>query len=221
MARVVLIEDEALMARPVVDILVDYGHEVKTFTHGRTALKELASPSQHVDVLLLDLGLPDIDGFDMLCSFQQISRAPVIVLTSLDNETAVALALEKGAVDYIRKPFTRLEGVARVEAALRRTVTQPAPAHEPRKCGPLVIDRARHVCEWNGKTVELGRAQLECLWILADDPTRPKPRDALKRATGVEYIDGVIRELRDTFGDDTIINVHGIGWRLGDAFLVS
>ena len=220
MKKIALVEDEASIAVRVSDMLIAAGFDVTTFADGESALKGLAMTP--ADLVLLDLGLPGIDGFEVLRRLLLHSQVPVFVLTNRNDEIAATLAIKMGAKDYIRKPFKQFEDVARIEAAVTGNVqTPPISQLSVRECGKLLLDSKRQICKWQGESLELGRAEFALLWTLAEDPIRPRSREELQKATSVASIGDIITELQRKFGDDgkAIKNVRGRGWRLGDGFL--
>jgi DNA-binding response OmpR family regulator len=188
--RVLLIEDDETIAEPLVEGL---GHFGLTVDHVATGAEGLRSP--YGDVVLLDLGLPDMDGIDVCRGIRQVSDVPVIILSARGEEADRVLGLELGADDYLAKPFSMRELVARVRAVTRRTQrsqataeapsittayeppssppppssyeSAPQPPYEP---GPLVVDRrTRQV--WVGEIpVTLTPKEFELLALLTEDP---------------------------------------------------
>src|SRR5215472_18432034 len=119
MPQVLLVEDDAAIRVALTRSLHDQGHVVRTAVSGITALSDVVE--QKPDVVLLDLGLPDIDGADVLSMLRAVSDVPVIVATARDDESEIVRLLDLGADDYVIKPFTAAQLTARVRAFLRRT----------------------------------------------------------------------------------------------------
>src|SRR5262250_3019073 len=119
MPQVLLVEDDAAIRVALTRSLHDQGHVVRTAVSGITALS--AAVEQKPDVVLLDLGLPDIDGADVLSMLRAVSEVPVIIATARDDETEIVRLLDLGADDYVIKPFTAAQLTARIRAVMRRT----------------------------------------------------------------------------------------------------
>ncbi len=223
--RITLIEDESWVARRVADTLRKDEFDVTIYKDGMLGLAGLETTP--ADLVLLDLGLPGMQGIDVLRRLRQRSQVPVIILTGRDDEVDAAACLTEGAADYVRKIdpdaadgklVNRLELIARIKAALRVPLASSSKPQSVRTYGTLLIDKDRLTCEWNGKRVVLKVGPFSCLWILTDDPLRPKNRDEIKKATNVEHIEGHIKEIRSAFGDDAIETIPRIGYRLNVNF---
>src|SRR6266536_2198562 len=119
MPQVLLVEDDAAIRVALTRSLHEHGHAVSNATTGMTALS--AAVAQKPDVVLLDLGLPDVDGADVLSMLRAVSDVPVIIATARDDETEIVRLLDLGADDYVIKPFTAAQLNARIRAVLRRT----------------------------------------------------------------------------------------------------
>ena len=163
MAVVLLVEDDAAIRTAVSRALRDHGHTVSAISSGMAALS--AAIEQKPDVLLLDLGLPDVDGADVLSMLRAVSSVPVIIVTARDNETDMVRLLDLGADDYVIKPFTAAQLDARIRAVLRRMgKTDEDPVIT---IGGLVIDTRSYEVTVDGRPVELARKEFELLLALA------------------------------------------------------
>jgi two-component system KDP operon response regulator KdpE len=178
------------------------------------------------DLVLLDLGLPDIDGYQVLAQAREFSDVPVIVLTARDDTLDKIKGLELGADDYITKPFDHLELMARVRAVLRR-LDMPAPrTRAPSfRSGDLEVDFAAQEARLSGERLDLTPTEYRLLYHLVRNAGRLMPHDALlARVWGREYVDEVdylrvyVRRLRHKLGDDPdrpryIRTERGLGYR--------
>jgi DNA-binding response OmpR family regulator len=163
MAQVLLVEDDAAIRVALTRSLHEHGHAVSNASTGMTALT--AAVAQKPDVVLLDLGLPDVDGADVLSMLRAVSDVPVIVATARDDEAEVVRLLDLGADDYVIKPFTAAQLSARIRAVLRRT--DRTDDDEPIVVGGLSIDTRRREVLLDGASVELARKEFELLLVLA------------------------------------------------------
>ena len=163
MAAVLLVEDDAAIRTALTRALREHGHVVTPLSSGMPALS--AAVEQKPDVILLDLGLPDLDGSDVLSMLRAVSDIPVIVATARDDEAEMVRLLDIGADDYVIKPFTASQLNARIRAVLRRTGrTDEDPVIT---IGGLVIDTRSYEVTVDGRPVELARKEYELLLALA------------------------------------------------------
>ena len=167
--RILIVDDEPNIIGTVAPLLRSKGYEVLTAMTGRAAIE--AHERDTPDLVVLDLGLPDLDGVDVCAAIRQSSGVPILVLSARGAEGDKVRALDAGADDYVTKPFGSEELLARIRAALRRAET-PAPAGEPIVRGELVIDRARFRVLRNGEEVRLTPKEFELLTYLAQYPGR-------------------------------------------------
>ncbi|MGA5421365.1 response regulator transcription factor [Streptomyces lavendulocolor] len=187
--RVLLIEDDASIAEPLAEGLARYG-----LTVGRVATGGAALAGPFGDIVLLDLGLPDMDGIDVCRRIRQVSHVPIIMLTARGEEADRVVGLEMGADDYLAKPFSMRELIARIRAVTRRTRTAaghpehtglPAPPHRPDghaaapgighpegpvRLGALVVDRRTRQAWVGDALVALTPKEFDLLALLAEDP---------------------------------------------------
>ena len=168
-ARILIVDDEPNIIGTVAPLLRSKGYEVLTAMSGRAALATYER--EQPDLLVLDLGLPDMDGVDVCAAVRQSSGVPILVLSARGAEGDKVRALDAGADDYVTKPFGSEELLARIRAALRRVET-PAPASEPIVRGGLVIDRTRFRVVRDGEEVRLTPKEFELLTYLAQFPGR-------------------------------------------------
>ena len=221
--RLLLVEDEEAIAEPLVEGLAREGFDVTAVRTGGDAVRAVEA----ADLVLLDLGLPDVDGADVCRMLRRSSNVPIIVLTARGDEVDRVLLLELGADDYVVKPFGFRELVARIRAVRRRT--EPAPRSETgsarvdvQDLGPLKIDhRARRVFVKDTE-VSLTPKEYDLLARLADDPGAVARRDQLIEDVWDEHwwgptktLDVHIASLRKKLGNPGWIStVRGVGYRL-------
>jgi two-component system KDP operon response regulator KdpE len=186
-ARILLVDDEPSILKSMGPLLRGRGYDVTTATTGQGALA--AVERLEPDVIILDLGLPDLDGIEV-CRLVRDGRAtPIIVLSARGAERDKVAALDGGADDYVTKPFGAEELLARVRVALRRTETAPQAGAEIVR-GDLVIDRDRHRVTRNGGEVKLTPKEFDLLVLLAQYPGRVLTHRAILKAIwGPQMID--------------------------------
>jgi|LNFM01.2.fsa_nt_gb DNA-binding response OmpR family regulator len=183
--RVLLIEDDVKLAERTAEYLRDHGAAVEIVGDGDGGLVR-AQAGDH-DIVLLDLMLPGIDGLAVCKQLRKTSGVPVIMLTARGDEVDRVVGLELGADDYLPKPFSPRELLARMRAVLRRGVAPASANANELRVGALAIDRERHVASFGDATLELTAFQFDLLWVLA--------RSAGK-VLGREQIYNEVRRLR-------------------------
>ena len=228
---IALVDDDRNILTSVSIALEAEGFEVRTYTDGDEALRGLTS--KPVDLAVLDIKMPRMDGMELLSRLRQTSGMPVIFLTSKDDEVDEVLGLRMGADDYIKKPFSQRLLIERIRALLRREqMRQDKGAAEPGSVimrGDLLLDPARHACTWKGQPIELTVTEFLLVKALAARPGHVKSRDQLMDAAYGEHIyvddrtiDSHIKRLRKKFkAVDTdfgqIETLYGVGYRYRDA----
>ena len=227
---IALVDDDRNILASVAMTLEAEGFLVRTYTDGAEALRGLtANP---VDLAILDIKMPRMDGMELLDRLRKQSRVPVIFLTSKDDEVDEVLGLRMGADDYIKKPFSQRLLIERIRALLRREDAQREGASSPTDAvvvrGDLTLDSGRHLCIWKGQPVELTVTEFLLLKALAVRPGHVKNRDQLMDAAYGESIyvddrtiDSHIKRLRKKFkaidGDFAEIEtLYGVGYRYRD-----
>lgn len=217
---VYVVEDETDIAEVLADYLRLAGLEVRCLGDGLSAAKALQQCPP--DLLLLDLMLPGLDGLSLLHTLRKTSTLPVIIITARVEELDRLLGLETGADDYICKPFSPREVVARVKAVLRRSQPQP-PAGNP---APLQLDPERWEARLHGQVLDLTRREFALLQVLAAAPGRTFSRRHLLDRVYVEEldvteraVDSHIKNLRRKMnqaqvGPEWIRSVYGVGFVL-------
>ncbi|MBN1311455.1 MAG: response regulator transcription factor [Anaerolineae bacterium] len=224
--KILIIEDEHQIARLVRLYLEKAGYQAVECHDGKRAI--FAFRHEKPDLVILDLNLPGSDGLDVCRSLRRESDVPVIMLTARGEEADRLIGLELGADDYIVKPFSPREVVARVRAVLRRTTRSQSPP-ELVRVGSLTLDLAGYRASVGEHELTLTPSEFEILGALARNPGRVLSRQQLLEETqGVAYegyertIDQHIKNLRrkieDEAGQERIIHtVHGVGYRLDPA----
>ncbi|HEY8377813.1 MAG TPA: response regulator transcription factor [Nannocystis sp.] len=165
-AKVLLIEDDVRLAERTAEYL--QGHELAVEIAADGELGLARALSGEFDVILLDLMLPRLDGLEVCRRLRQRSAVPVIMLSARSEEIDRVLGLELGADDYLPKPYSPRELVARIRAVLRRALAPPDAPADVLRCGPLTVDRARRKVDVGGTTCELTAHQFDLLWLLLE-----------------------------------------------------
>jgi two-component system alkaline phosphatase synthesis response regulator PhoP len=228
MKSVLVVDDEPKITDLVRDYLVRSGFSVWTAPDGGTALA--LAREKKPDLILIDLGLPDIDGLDVTRTLRSESSVPMIVLTARDEETDKILGLELGADDYVTKPFSPKELVARVRAVLRRSeASKDTAPGDVLEAGDVRIDLVRHQVTVDDREVDLTATEFELLATMARQPGRVFTRAQLLDAIhGVSFesferaIDSHIKNLRHKIETDArqprrLLMIYGVGYKLSDA----
>jgi two-component system, OmpR family, KDP operon response regulator KdpE len=221
--RVLVVDDEVEMQRALRAGLRYHEFDVRVAGSGEEAIREAAL--WRPDVILLDLGLPGMDGFETLRALRPASRAAVIVVSVMPGEKDKVRALDAGADDYVVKPFGTEELVARIRAVLRRQAD--VSSGEPViRSGEVEIDLARRSVTVRGKPVRLTPTEYELLRYLALNAGKPVTHTTLLRQVWGDYAIGdkyntryVVAQIRKKLGDDPanpryIVNEPGVGYRL-------
>jgi two-component system, OmpR family, alkaline phosphatase synthesis response regulator PhoP len=227
MKTILVVDDEAKIAELARDYLEHAGFTVRIATDGEEALA--AVRRDRPDLVVLDLGLPGLDGLDVTRSIRRDSNLPVIMLTARDDELDKLLGLELGADDYLTKPFSPRELVARVRAVLRRVDVAAEPGtRELIRTGDLTLDLPRMRAELAGRSIDLTPTEFALLAALARQPGRIFTRSQLLDAVhGVAFesyeraIDTHIKNLRRKLEPDPrrpshVLTVYGVGYRYAD-----
>jgi DNA-binding response OmpR family regulator len=229
-AHILIVEDEIEVAELVHNQLVMAGHSVAVAGEGATALRLLET--RPADLVILDWMLPGLDGLEVCRRIRARSSMPILMLTARAEEVDRVLGLEVGADDYLTKPFSMRELLARVRALLRRgaLMTQQTPEGGEQKAasavlvlGDLRIDVAGRVASLSGTPLELTPKEFDLLHLLARQPGRVYSREyLLQRIWGLEYggvnrmVDAHVGHLRKKLGPfgDRVTTVWGVGYKL-------
>ena len=227
---IALVDDDRNILTSVAMTLEAEGFNVRTYSDGAEALK--AIQQQPVDLAILDIKMPRMDGMELLGHLRKQSAMPVIFLTSKDDEVDEVLGLRMGADDYIKKPFSQRLLIERIRALLRRgEVARSGPDSDAEPVvqrGDLTLDPARHQCTWRGQNVDLTVTEFLILKSLAMRPGHVKNRDQLMDGAYGEHIyvddrtiDSHIKRLRKKFKAvdpefAQIETLYGVGYRYRD-----
>lgn len=220
---VLVVDDEPEIARLLRSYLERDGYRVVTASNGEEAL--YAARREKPDLVILDILMPKMDGLEFTRRVRREQDVPIIMLTARAEETDRIVGLEMGADDYVTKPFSPREVVARVRAVLRRA--QPAPeAPSVLRVGPIVLDRAKHTVTVGGEAVDVTPTEFGILETLMRDPGRVFSRSEILEAVhGVAFeayertVDAHVKNLREKIEPDRdnpryIVTVRGAGYRL-------
>ena len=223
MAKTILTVDDKENVRTLIrEYLTEEGFRVVTADNGQTAL--FVARQEKPDLILLDLMMPEMDGTSFIRAFRKESDTPIIVLTAKLEESDKVLGLELGADDYITKPFSMRELLARVHAVLRR-VNGTAKASPTLRVGDVSLDRETRAVTVGGVDVKLTPSEFDLLAIMMTSPGRVYTRASLLEATQGAYFEGIartidvhIRNLRSKIEPNPaepryIETVFGIGYR--------
>jgi two-component system KDP operon response regulator KdpE len=221
--HILVIDDEPQILRALKTILGTKGFRVSTASRGEEGLA--VATALEPDLIILDLSLPDLDGLEVTRQLREWSHIPIIILSVRDSEREKVAALDRGADDYLTKPFGIEELMARIRVALRHATQVKSSPHSIIKAGPIEIDLANHTVQRAGEEVKLTATEFNLLGYLAQNAGRvlthqmilsnvwdPADRDH------VEYLRVYIRQLRKKLEDDPeqplyILNEPGVGYR--------
>jgi two-component system KDP operon response regulator KdpE len=225
-ARIVIVEDEPAISRFLVEALEAQGYIVDAVSSGKEALK--LSAAQPPAAIILDLGLPDIDGKEVIRKIREWSRVPVIVLSARDQEREKVEALELGADDYLTKPFGTQELLARIKVALRHASKREQPVELSYSYKGLTIDLARRKTVIDNHEIHLTPTEYDLLSLLARKAGQVVTHAEMLREVwgrnseeNDHYLRIYIQRLRQKLGDDPlqpeyIFTEPGIGYRLSE-----
>ena len=226
MAKILVVDDEASIVTMLAYNLKKEGYDVVTAEDGEVALEKFES--ENPDLLLLDIMMPKIDGYEVCRKIREKSNVPIIMLTARADEVDKVVGLEMGADDYVTKPFGNRELIARVKANLRRSDIAPVTNNEKdgnnQVYGDLNIDFDRYEVTKRGEVINLTLREFELLTFLATQtPTIFTRENLLEKVWGYEYfgdvraVDVTIRRLREKIEDDPskpkyIVTKRGVGY---------
>ena len=223
-ATILLVEDEASIAEAVEYTLQSEGFRALVARSGGEADRRLQDGP--VDLVVLDVGLPDVNGFDWCRNLRATSRVPVIFLTARSEEVDRVVGLELGGDDYLTKPFSPRELTARIRAILRRTRDGGTGEGGSLSVGPFRLDPDRHRIEYDGHALELSRLEYRLLEVLLRRPGHVFSRERLMALawtdaecslprtvdTHIKTLRGKLRAVQD--GDGAIVTHRGLGYAL-------
>jgi DNA-binding response OmpR family regulator len=219
---ILVVEDEAPIAEAVANRLRSEGFDVRIATDGPSGVE--LSQRFDPDLVVLDLMLPGLDGLDVCREIQRDRAVPVLMLTARDSENDLVVGLSVGADDYLTKPFSSRELVARVHALLRRADRRsPAETGDTLVVGPVTIDLPARRVRCAGDVVHLTPTEFDLLAYLAERPGRVFTREHLlvtvwgyPDGSGARTVDSHVRALRRKLGADIVRTVHGVGYGAGE-----
>jgi DNA-binding response OmpR family regulator len=218
-AAILVVEDDESIGSGLERMLESQGYAVRRLTLGRPAL---AAADEGVGLVILDLGLPDIDGIDV-CRRLRAARPDlaILIVTARDQELDVVAGLDAGADDYLVKPFRLSELLARVRAHMRRTVAaEPESRDEPLRAGEVVVDRAARRAWRDGVELALRPKEFDLLTLLVAEAGRAVTRERLMREVwdtdwlgSTKTLDTHVLALRNKLGAEAITTLRGVGYR--------
>lgn len=223
MTRVLVVEDEQSLREPLVYLLEKEGYEVLDAADGNAAIEIFKSTNP--DIVLLDLMMPGMSGNEVCRIIRQSSNVPVIMLTAKDSEIDKVVGLEIGADDYVTKPYSTRELLARMKAVLRRN-SEPTPVTDGLlEGGPVSMDVDRHLVFVNGQKVAMPLKEFELLELLLENRNRVLTRaQIIDRVWGSNYfgdtktLDVHVKRIRSKIEDDParpvhLVTVRGLGYK--------
>ena len=225
MRKVLVVDDEPKIVQLARDYLEHAGFAVIVAHDGKAALA--SARSQKPDLVVLDLGLPELDGLDVARTIRQESNVPIVMLTGRSEESDKLVGLEIGADDYVTKPFSPKELVARVRAVLRRT-ERPRVDSEIVRVGEIMLDIPRMRATVTNRPVELTPTEFQLVTTMAREPGRVFTRGQLLDAVhGVAFesyeraIDAHVKNIRRKIEPDpreprSVLTVYGIGYKIAE-----
>ncbi|MDU6038807.1 MAG: response regulator transcription factor [Clostridium butyricum] len=225
MTKILIVEDEEKIARFIELELMHEGYEVIKANNGRTGLE--ISENGKVDLVILDVMLPEINGLEVLRRIRKTSDIPIIMLTARDAVMDKVAGLDGGADDYITKPFAIEELLARIRTALKKRVMTLRQNENVLNCKLLILDKMKHKVMYDNTEIELTHREFNLLQILMENKNIVLNRDVLiEKVCGYDYIgetnviDVYIRYLRtkidDVFKVKIITTVRGVGYVIKD-----
>ena len=226
MTSVLVVEDDEAIRSAVRRGLTERGHAVATAATGMSGLEQVLA--DRPQVVLLDLGLPDVDGLALISMIRATSQVPIIVITARDDDPTMVKALDSGADDYVVKPFGTDQVAARIRAVLRRSGGDSGSAPEPIRVGELVVDERSRTATLAGTPLELARKEFDLLLALASRPgevvtKRELLADIWQQAYGGSersvdvHLSWLRRKLGESAAEPRYLHVvRGVGVRLVD-----
>lgn len=223
MTRILLVEDEAALSEPLAFLLEKEGYDVTVAEDGNSALEKFSQNTP--DLVLLDLMLPGIPGTEVCKTIRLTHQTPIIMLTAKDSEIDKVVGLELGADDYVTKPYSSRELLARVRAVLRRHTSELSDQTEAIEIAGIRLDSERHTLHVHGKLINIPLKEFELLEYLMSNAGRVLTRGQLiDRVWGTDYygdtktLDVHIKRLRSKIETDPaepvhLVTVRGLGYR--------
>ena len=228
MTKILLVEDEVALSEPLAFLLGREGYDIEVADDGRKALDMFAA--NVYDLVLLDLMLPEVPGVEVCRQIRTTSQTPIIMLTAKDTEVDIVVGLELGADDYVTKPYSTRELLARIKAVLRRRGDAPAEVESAvLRSGPVALDAERHTLHVNGVATPIPLKEFELLEYLMRNAGRVLTRGQLiDRVWGSDYfgdtktLDVHIKRVRSRIEADPknpvmLLTVRGLGYRFEES----
>lgn len=217
--KVLIVDDDDNICQLLNLYLIKEGYTTHICNNGKDAVMQLAADEYHV--VLLDIMMPDMDGYETLTAIRKSSSVPVIMMSAKGDPLDKISGFDCGADDYVTKPFEMQELISRIKAILRRTQPQSiSDVYADIHIGNLFIDRANYIVQIDGKKIEMPPKEIELLYYLAKNPMRVFTRDQLLSAVwGYDYkgdsrtVDVHIKRIREKIGNST-------GWRLATVWSI-
>ena len=226
MSKILVVDDEQSIVDVLTYNLVKAGHQPVVARDGEQALR--LARAERPDLVILDLMLPGIDGLDVCREIRKDGDLPIIILTAKDEEIDRVVGLELGADDYVVKPFSVRELMARVKSVLRRAQPKAVESAQVAQVGDLRLDSARRQVAWRSTLFELTSSQFELLRVLMGSPGRVFSREELlNQVWGYDYygdtrtVDSAVKRLRARLREvapeaELIVTVRDAGYKLND-----
>ena len=223
MTRVLVVEDERNLREPLVYLLQKEGYDVIEAEDGNAAIENFRTLG--ADLILLDLMLPGLSGNEVCRAIRAESQVPIIMVTAKDTEIDKVVGLEIGADDYVTKPYSTRELLARMKAVLRRGSEPVAQDSGVLKAGPVVMDIERHMVTVNGEKIQMPLKEFELLELLMENVNRVLTRgQIIDRVWGSNYfgdtktLDVHVKRIRSKIEDDPsrprhLLTVRGLGYK--------
>lgn len=222
-SHILVVDDEAHIQDVICFALERAGMTTMTAGNGAQALKLVQR--DHIDLVVLDIGMPEMDGLEFCRRIRANSELPILFLSARDEEIDRVLGLEIGGDDYVTKPFSPRELVARVKTILKRTSAQYKTEHTSRvQHGAILLDRQQHSAKYNGNDIQLTSSEFDLLFTILTRPqlvlTRPQLINAIHghgKHISERTIDSHVRNIRSKFkkidAGEIISTVHGVGFK--------
>lgn len=223
MIRVLVVEDEQNLREPLVYLLQKEGYDVIEAEDGNVAVETFRTLG--ADIILLDLMLPGLSGNEVCRTIRAESQVPIIMVTAKDTEIDKVVGLEIGADDYVTKPYSTRELLARMKAVLRRNSKPALPESGVLRAGPVVMDIERHLVTVNGQKTQMPLKEFELLELLMENVNRVLTRgQIIDRVWGSNYfgdtktLDVHVKRIRSKIEDDParprhLVTVRGLGYK--------
>jgi two-component system, OmpR family, response regulator RegX3 len=221
--RVLVVEDEQNLREPLVYLLQKEGYDVIEAEDGNTAVENFRTMG--ADLILLDLMLPGLSGNEVCRTIRAESQVPIIMVTAKDTEIDKVVGLEIGADDYVTKPYSTRELLARMKAVLRRNSEPQLVEHGVLRAGPVVMDIERHLVTVNEQKIQMPLKEFELLELLMENVNRVLTRgQIIDRVWGSNYfgdtktLDVHVKRIRSKIEDDParprhLMTVRGLGYK--------